>query len=254
MGVTEGFAEVYLLRHGESTANARGLFTGVLDPELTELGREEARRAAILLLEAGVHPARVFCSALQRTTQTAQEMSAVIDLPPHLEIEWRLDERNYGALTGLSKADVARRAGQARYREWRRSYDAAPPPMSEADMARLRGRPPFNRLPAEAVTATESLADVVRRITPFLGDVLLPALSVDRPILLIAHGNSLRALLFVVQQLTREQVEQLNIPTGHPLRCRFEQTNGRFRLQSATYLDPEAAAVAADVLRSQGGT
>lgn len=252
--MTEGSAEVYLLRHGESTANARGLFTGVLDPELTELGRDEARRAAMLLLDADVHPAWVFCSALQRTTQTAQEMSAVMDLPPQPEIEWRLDERNYGALTGLSKTEVARRAGQARYREWRRSYDVAPPPMSEAEMARLRGSPPFNRLPDEALTATESLADVVRRITPFIDDVLLPGLSADRPILVIAHGNSLRALLFVVQELTRDQVEQLNIPTGHPLHCRFERSDGRFRLQSATYLDPEAAAVAADVLRAQGGT
>lgn len=254
MGVTEGFAEVYLLRHGESTANARGLFTGVLDPELTEIGREEARRAAMLLLEADVHPARVFCSALQRTTQTAQEMSAVIDLPPHIEIDWRLDERNYGALTGLSKTEVARRAGQTRYREWRRSYDVAPPPLSEDEMARLRAGPPFNRLPAEALTAAESLADVVRRITPFIDDVLLPGLGGDRPILVIAHGNSLRALLFVLQQLTREQVEQLNIPTGHPLCCRFERSDDRFRLQSATYLDPEAAADAADVLRAQGGT
>ncbi|WP_162819195.1 2,3-bisphosphoglycerate-dependent phosphoglycerate mutase [Leifsonia aquatica] len=203
--MTEQFAEVYLLRHGESTANARGLFTGVLDPELTELGREEAHRAAMLLLEAGVHPARVFCSALQRTTQTAQEMSAVMDLPSNLEIDWRLGERNYGALTGFSKTEVARRAGQARYRQWRRSYDVAPPPMSAAEMTRLRGRPPFNRLPARALTATESLADVVRRITPFLDDVLLPAVGAGRPILVIAHGNSLRALLFVVQQLTREQ-------------------------------------------------
>lgn len=150
--------------------------------------------------------------------------------------------------------EVARRAGKARYREWRRSFDLAPPPMSEAEMARLRASAPFNGLPAEALTATESLADVAHRITPFLDEVLLPALGAGRPILVIAHGNSLRALLFVVQQLAREQVEQLNIPTGHPLRCRFDQSNGRFQLQSATYLDPEAAAVSADVLRAQGGT
>lgn len=253
MGVRERVAEVYLLRHGESTANARGLFTGVLNPGLSELGRDEARRAAMLLAQAGVRPTRAFCSALRRTIETAQEMGAVMDLP-RAEVEWRLDERNYGALTGLSKTEVARRAGQARYREWRRSYDVAPPPMSEAEMARLRRRPPFNRLPSQALTATESLADVVRRITPFLDDVLLPAAGAGRPILVIAHGNSLRALLFVVQQLTREQVEQLNIPTGHPLRCRFELSRGRFRLRSATYLDPEAAAYAEDVLRSQGGT
>ena len=253
MGVTERVAEVYLLRHGESTANAQGLFTGVLDPELTELGREEARRAAMLLLEAGVRPAQVLCSALRRTIETAQEMGAVMDLP-RVEVEWRLDERNYGALTGLSKTEVAHREGEARYREWRRSYDVAPPPMSEAETARLRGRPPFNQLPPEALTTTESLADVVRRITPFLDDALLPALEAAGPILVIAHGNSLRALLFVLQHLTRAQVEDLNIPTGHPLRCRFKQSLGRFRLQSVAYLDPEAAAVAADVLRSQGGT
>ena len=253
MGVTERVAEVYLLRHGESTANARGLFTGVLNPGLSELGRDEARRAAMLLAQAGVRPTRVFCSALRRTIETAQEMGAVMDLP-RAEVEWRLDERNYGALTGLSKTEVARRAGQTRYREWRRSYDVAPPPLSEDEMARLRAGPPFNRLPAEALTAAESLADVVRRITPFIDDVLLPGLGGDRPILVIAHGNSLRALLFVLQQLTREQVEQLNIPTGHPLRCRFERSDDRFRLQSATYLDPEAAADAADVLRAQGGT
>lgn len=96
MGVTEQVAEVYLLRHGESTANARRLFTGVLNPELTELGRDEARRAATLLREAGVHPGRVFCSALQRTIQTAQEMRAVMDLPPSPEIDWRLDDATTG--------------------------------------------------------------------------------------------------------------------------------------------------------------
>lgn len=253
--MTPPLADLYLLRHGESTANAQGLFTGVLDPSLTPLGLKEARGAAALLVAAGGRPALAFHSALRRTTETVAEMLPLLGDPaPRVEADWRLDERNYGALTGQSKAAVAARYGVERFLAWRRSFALRPPALAEEQLEALRAAEPFRSLPPEALTPAESLEDVVARVVPFVAERLLPALVPGAPVLVVAHGNSLRALSMVLEGLSPEEVEHLAIPTGQPLRYRFDLRVGTPVLAARAYLDPDTALPAAELLGSQGGT
>lgn len=253
MGVTTSH-EVYLLRHGESTANAQGLFTGVLNPPLTERGRLEARDAGRLLQAVGVRPAVIFTSALERTIATAREVKDALRDDADIRIDWRLNERNYGALTGHSKTAVARRYGVSQFLTWRRSFLIAPPAMNAEQLHDLGSEEPFRSLPDEALTPTESLHDVGRRILPFVTDQLFPALIDEPPVLVVGHGNSLRALSMIIEGLTPAQVEQLAIPTGQPLRYRFVLRSGTPTLIARDYLDPDAAVEATELLNRQGGT
>ncbi|WP_185276267.1 2,3-bisphosphoglycerate-dependent phosphoglycerate mutase [Leifsonia shinshuensis] len=246
--------EVYLLRHGESTANAQGLFTGVLNPPLTERGRIEARDAGLLLQAAGIRPVSIFASALERTIATALIVKDVLGLDADLRIEWRLNERNYGALTGQSKTAVARRYGVSQFLTWRRSFLTAPPPMSAEQLEAIRSEEPFRSLPQAALTPTESLHDVGRRILPFVAEQLYHALVEESPVIVVGHGNSLRALCMIIEGLTPRQVEQLAIPTGQPLRYRFDLRSGTPALVARDYLDPDAAVEATELLNRQGGT
>lgn len=246
--------EIYLLRHGESTANAQGLFTGVLNPPLTERGRVEAREAGLLLQAAGVRPAVIFASTLARTIDTARIVKGVLGDDADIRIDWRLNERNYGALTGQSKTAVARRYGMSRFLTWRRSFLTSPPPMSPEQVEAIRSEEPFRSLPQAALTPTESLHDVGRRIVPFVTEQLYPALVKESPVLVIGHGNSLRALCMILEVLTPRQVEHLAIPTGQPLRYRFDLRSGTPALVSREYLDPDAAVEATELLNRQGGT
>lgn len=246
--------EVYLLRHGESTANAQGLFTGVLNPPLTERGRIEARGAGLLLQAAGIEPAVIFTSALERTIATAIEVKDVVHDESEIRVDWRLNERNYGALTGQSKTAVARRYGVSQFLTWRRSFLTSPPPMSDVQLEEIRTEEPFRSLPTQALTPTESLHDVVRRILPFVTEQLFPALVAEPPVLVVGHGNSLRALCMVIEGLTPRQVEQLAIPTGQPLRYRFVLRSGTPTLIARDYLDPDAAVEATELLNRHGGT
>lgn len=246
--------EVYLLRHGESTANAQGLFTGVLNPPLTVRGRIEARDAGHLLLDAGIRPSVIFASALERTIATALLVKDVLADDTDIRIDWRLNERNYGALTGQSKTAVAHRYGVSQFLVWRRSFLTAPPPMSTEQTEAIRSEEPFRSLPEEALMPTESLHDVVRRVLPFVTEQLFPALTDQPPVLVVGHGNSLRALSMVIEGLTPRQVEQLAIPTGQPLRYRFDLRSGTPTLIARDYLDPDAAVEATELLNRQGGT
>lgn len=150
-------AWLILLRHGESTANADGLFTGSLDVELTELGRAQSTVAGRLIVEARLDVEVVVCSPLTRARQTAEVVMSLLQRPAELVVDWRLSERSYGALTGRSKADVLEEFGTATFVDWRRSVDRAPPPLADERLASLRSQPAFNGLPAEAVAATECL-------------------------------------------------------------------------------------------------
>lgn len=253
MGVR--LAELYLLRHGESTANADGLFTGITDVHLTAAGITEAEHAAQLLVQSGAVPDRIWTSTLSRTAETVAAMLPFF-LPrvPQVIADWRLNERNYGALTGLSKAAVASRYGRQQFLTWRRSYATAPPPMDPARLDELAHTEPCHSLPPEALTSTESLADVVKRVTPFWQEQLSPGLTLSARTLVVGHGNSLRALAMLIQNLSIPAIEQLNIPTGHPLRYRFDLSPRTPELVSADYLDPAAAVEAATLLARQGGT
>lgn len=243
-----GESTLVLLRHGESQGNADGIFTGLMDVPITELGQAEAIGAAGLLAAAELCPPVWFCSPMLRTTQTADLLrDALGDPPVELELDWRLAERNYGALTGRTKTDVHDQFGAELFRTWRRSLNVAPPAMTPAQRADLGGEAPG------FLGLTESLADVVLRVGSLWRQRILPALDQTGSALVIAHGNSLRALCTVLDDLDEAEVRELNLPTGQPLVYRIDPT-GRPVVRGGEYLDPANAHAAAAVIASQGGT
>ncbi|MDA8439672.1 MAG: 2,3-bisphosphoglycerate-dependent phosphoglycerate mutase [Propionibacterium sp.] len=240
-----------ILRHGESSANADELFTGLLDVPLTERGRDEARRAGEQLLEAGLWPSHWVCSPQLRARQTADELRRVGSEPEEFDLDGRLLERNYGALTRHHKSQVLARYGETQFRAWRRSVDVAPPPLDAAEVARLEE--PLRGYPHVHVTPTESLHDVIVRVEPLWRDVLLPLLADGDQVLVIAHGNSLRALCAVIDRLSDADVESLNIPNAHPLVYEVD-AGGVPAPRGGHYLDPESAHEAAELIARGGGT
>ena len=195
----------------------------------------------------------MFCSEQRRTIETARILAdeGVFD-PRVLARDWRLDERNYGALTGRRKTDVAEEFGYEQFLEWRRSVDVPPPPMSSEQLERFRAEPPYNALPSGAVTATESLRDVERRVRAFHEERVVPALGSVGAVLVIAHGNSLRGYCAVLDGLDDHEIRHLNIPTGHPLVYRLR--SGVPVVRGGEYADQEGALRAAEELRRVGGT
>jgi 2,3-bisphosphoglycerate-dependent phosphoglycerate mutase len=207
-----------------------------------------------LLNVAHLEPEVIYTSELRRTKQTADILLARTRFhPTTITSDWRLDERNYGALTGLSKSQVLADYGEHQFHVWRRSVDSAPLPMGDDLYMALKGFPPFDQLPPQALTRTESLGDVMERIKPFLADVLVPDLLLQRTVLVVAHGNSLRALCGILDSLDDEVLEQLNIPTGQPLVYKFDK-NLAPDPRGGAYLDPQTADVAATKLAGEGGT
>ncbi len=243
-----------LLRHGESTANADGLFTGLIDVSLSERGKAEAARAGRLIADAGYHASSTYCSEQKRTIETVAVLVAtgIVDADS-VHRDWRLNERNYGGLTGRFKTDVAEEFGHEQFLEWRRSVDVAPPPMDEQMLSRFRQMPPYSGLPPEAVTPTESLRDVERRVGQFHREQIVPRLARGEQVLVVAHGNSLRGYCADLDSLTDGEIRDLNIPTGHPLVYRFDDSLRPLQ-RGGTYIDVEAAEAAADELRRVGGT
>ncbi|MCX7520865.1 2,3-diphosphoglycerate-dependent phosphoglycerate mutase [Microbacterium sp. STN6] len=242
------------VRHGESSANAAGLFTGVLDVPLTARGEQEAREAARLLREGGLVPSLAFTSELSRSRETARIILSELSVSDGDRVpDWRLNERNYGALTGRSKAEVLRRYGPDRFTHWRRSVSGEPPPLSDEDFRSLAQSEPFRRLPPEALTRTESLRAVITRVGRFWRERLRPSLAEHPLVLVVAHGNSLRALCGVVDALSVAELKALNIPTGQPLVYRLG-TDGRPAIRGGRYLDEPAALAAALEIAHTGGT
>jgi 2,3-bisphosphoglycerate-dependent phosphoglycerate mutase len=243
-----------LLRHGESTANAAGLFTGVLDAALTVRGISEAHAAATLLIEAGIAPHAVFTSELHRARQTTEIVTADLTVTSApVDTDWRLNERNYGALTGRSKDDVRAEFGQDQFLAWRRSVHTAPPPLGDAAFAALRESTLFRRLPAAALTRTEALIEVMARVARFHTERVLPRLAAGQTVLVVAHGNSLRAFCAVLDGLDDHAIHRLNVPTGHPLVYRFDAARVPVT-RGGRYLDVVGARAAAIALAGDGGT
>jgi 2,3-bisphosphoglycerate-dependent phosphoglycerate mutase len=243
-----------VLRHGESTANAAGLFTGVLDAPLSVRGIHEAYAATALLNAAGLAPDTVFTSALGRARQTAEIVAAGLDHhPARVVSDWRLNERNYGALTGRSKDDVRTEFGDEQFLAWRRSVDEAPPPMSDRLYDEFASSALFRGLPGAALTRTEALSDVIARVGGFFTEQVEPLLARGRTVLVIAHGNSLRALCAALDRLDDQAIRDLNLPTGQPLVYRFDSAAQPVPA-GGRYLDAVTALAAAVTLANEGGT
>ncbi|MDA8274193.1 MAG: 2,3-diphosphoglycerate-dependent phosphoglycerate mutase [Actinomycetota bacterium] len=249
--------DLVLLRHGESLWNAENLFTGWYDVDLSTKGEEEARSAGRLLAEAADLDLRVVhTSVLTRAVRTA---NLVLDaagrswLP--VRRHWRLNERHYGDLQGRNKKETAERFGADQVKLWRRSYDTPPPELPEGDERLAAGDPRYRDVPAEALPRTECLADVVVRAIPYWQDAIVPDLRAEGArggaVLVVAHGNSIRALRKHLDGIADGDIVGLEIPTGIPFRYRLDDD---LTVRSAEYLgDPEAAARAAEAVARQAG-
>ena len=239
-----------ILRHGESTWNQQNLFTGWHDVPLSEKGLKEAPAAGRTMAAAGLRFDVSHTSLLERAVLTnhlaLQEMGQMW-LP--VQRHWRLNERHYGALQGLDKKETTARHGAEQTHLWRRSYDVPPPPVPTDSPEHPINDARYRLLPPDVLPASECLADVVLRVLPYWYDIIAPQLLAGQHVLVTAHGNSLRALVMHLEGVSRDDIADLNIPTGAPRRYTFD---GRLRVTSAEYLgDQEAIAAAAAAVAAQ---
>ncbi|WP_028008521.1 2,3-diphosphoglycerate-dependent phosphoglycerate mutase [Solimonas flava] len=245
--------KLVLLRHGQSQWNLDNRFTGWVDVDITEAGRQEAAAAGRLMREEGLLFDVAHTSVLKRAIRTLYTALDEMDqmwIP--VDKTWRLNERHYGALQGLDKAETAAQHGEAQVKIWRRSYDIPPPPMDAHD----GGHPKFDRryakLDEHVLPATESLKTTLERVLPYWHDAIAPQLKSGQTVLVTAHGNSLRALYKYLNNVSDHDILELNIPTGIPLLFELHED---LRVKSYRYLgDPEAAKKAAEAVANQGKT
>lgn len=240
-----------LLRHGESDWNAKNLFTGWVDVPLSEKGRGEAAHAGELLKDSGVLPDVVHTSLLRRAITTAGEALDVADrhwIP--VRRSWRLNERHYGALQGKDKKATLEEFGEEQFMTWRRSFDVPPPPIEPGSEFSQDGDPRYAAL-GDDMPRTECLKDVIERFVPYWEDAVVPDLRDGKTVLVAAHGNSLRALVKHLDGIGDDDIVGLNIPTGQPLVYRLDE-NYKPLVPGGEYLDPEAAAAAAEAVAKQG--
>jgi 2,3-bisphosphoglycerate-dependent phosphoglycerate mutase len=242
-----------LLRHGESTANADDVFGGWLDYPLTNRGRDQAATAGKLIRAAGLTPAALHTSLLTRAIDTAKiaVAEAHSDGPP-AQRSWRLNERHYGVLQGRQRAAVRREFGAELFGDWRRSYHLAPPAIDPDDPTHPRHDARYAALPPNELPASESLAAVRRRLMPYWQDAIAADVARRRTTLVVAHGNSLRALCMILDGLTPERVRTLHIPTGVPLRYDLDDALTPV-VAGGVYLDPERANAGIGEVAAQGG-
>jgi len=240
-----------LLRHGQSDWNEKNLFTGWVDVALSAKGEQEARRGGELLADAGLLPDVLHTSLLRRAINTAHLSLDVCDrhwIP--VRRSWRLNERHYGGLQGKNKKQTMEQFGEEQFMLWRRSYDVPPPPIADDDEFSQAGDPRYADLGAE-MPRTECLKDVVARMLPYWDSDIIADLRAGHRVLVVAHGNSLRALVKHLDGISDEDIAALNIPTGMPLLYRLDE-DLRPTVEGGEYLDPDAAAAAAAAVANQG--
>ena len=242
--------KLILVRHGQSTWNLENLFTGWHDVDLTERGRQEAVLAGRELQRERLEPAIAFTSVLKRAIRTLWLILDTTDrmwLP--VENTWRLNERHYGALEGLDKAQTVALHGEAQVKIWRRSYDIPPPPLPPDHPEHPRFDPRYAGLDRSLLPASESLKDTLARVLPFWKNRIAPELGAGKTVLVVAHGNSLRALVKMLDGMTESGIVEFNIPTGVPL---LYELDDALRPQSRRFLgDPGAIALAQEAVRRQ---
>ena len=239
-----------LLRHGNSDWNQKNLFTGWVDVRLSDQGVTEAKRAGELLAESGLAPTILYTSLLTRAIQTANlalEEADRLWIP--VKRSWRLNERHYGSLQGLDKAETLEKYGQEQFMTWRRSFDTPPPPLDDdAEYSQVHDER-YANIDGE-VPRTESLKIVIERMLPYWESDIIPSVAAGETVLVTAHGNSLRALVKHLEDIADDEISELNIPTGIPLV--YELDDNYRPLAPGRYLDPEAAAAGAAAVASQG--
>ena len=240
-----------LLRHGNSVWNQENLFTGWVDVDLSDQGREEAKRAGELLAESGLKPDLLYTSRLKRAINTAHiALNAADRSWIDVQRDWRLNERHYGALQGKDKAQTLAEYGPEMFQTWRRSFDVPPPPIDDADQYSQAHDERYADL-GDNIPKTECLKDVLDRMLPFWLSDIQPALKGGKTVLVTAHGNSLRALVKHLDGISDEDIAELNIPTGIPLVYHLDE-NFKPVVAGGEYLDPEAAAAGAAAVAAQG--
>ncbi len=241
-----------LLRHGQSDWNAKNLFTGWVDVALTSLGEQEARRGGELLLERGLLPDVVHTSLLRRAIATSQIALDACDrqwIP--VRRDWRLNERHYGALQGKNKKETLAAYGEEQFALWRRSFDVPPPPIDDADPYSQAHDPRYANIPSGQLPRTECLSDVAKRLLPYWNESITPDLKSGKVVLVVAHGNSLRALVKHLDGISNEDIAGLNIPTGIPLLYSLNDDLTPIK-SGGEYLDVEAAKSAIEAVAHQG--
>ena len=244
--------KVVLLRHGESIWNKENLFTGWTDVDLSEKGREEAKQAGVMMKEQGYRFDLAYTSVLKRAIRTlwiALDEMDLMWIP--VQRDWRLNERHYGALQGLNKAETAAKYGEDQVKIWRRSYDIRPPALEESD-PRFPGKDPrYHNLTKEQLPLSECLKDTVERFLPCWHDLIAPSIRSGKQVLIAAHGNSLRALVKYLEDVPDQEIVDLNIPTGVPL---VEELDENLKSIRHYYLgDPEQIKQAVNKAKSTGG-
>jgi len=243
--------KLVLVRHGQSIWNLENRFTGWTDVGLTDLGRAEAQEAGKLLKQEGYVFDAAFTSVLRRAIHTLwiilQEMN--LEWIPVTKA-WQLNERHYGALQGLNKAEMAKKFGEEQVKIWRRSYDVPPPALDWNDERHPRFDPRYASLTPEQVPATESLKITLERVLPYWHSTLVPAIQSGKRIIIAAHGNSIRALVKYLDNISDAEITELNIPTGLPLV--YELSADMKPLKSYYLGDPEEAARKAAAVANQG--
>ncbi len=231
-------ARLALTRHGQSLWNLENRFTGWVDVDLTEKGEAEARRGGLLLSEAGFEPDLAYTSVLKRAIRTLWLSLETMDrmwIP--VGKDWRLNERHYGALTGLNKAETAGKHGADQVKIWRRSFDTPPPPLAADDERHPRFDPRYGALDPALLPATESLALTLARVRPCFEDKIAPQLEAGRDVLISAHGNSLRALIMMLFKVSPDDIMGYEVPTGNPMLIELDGLTPR----QARYLDEARA-------------
>lgn len=244
--------KLILLRHGESEWNAKNLFTGWVDVRLSERGKQEARRGGELLQEHNVLPDVLYTSLLRRAIHTAHIALDSCDrhwIP--VTRTWRLNERHYGALQGKDKKQTLETYGEEQFKLWRRSFDVPPPPIDDNDKYSQFGDPRYADLGSK-MPKTECLKDVVDRLVPYLTSGDLPRdLNQGKTVLVVAHGNSIRAIVKHIACISDQDIAEVNIPTGIPLLFKFDDDFEPI-VKMGEYLDPEAAKAAIEAVANQG--
>jgi 2,3-bisphosphoglycerate-dependent phosphoglycerate mutase len=242
--------QLILVRHGQSIWNLENLFTGWRDVDLSDQGRVEAAQAGRELLNEKLEPHIAFTSVLTRAIRT---LWIILDTTQRMwipvERSWRLNERHYGALQGLNKAQTVEKHGEAQVKIWRRSYDVPPPPLSWDDPQHPRFDPRYADVDPHSLPAAESLKDTLSRVLPFWESRIVPELRAKRNVLIVAHGNSLRALVKMLDMMSESDIVEFNIPTGIPMLYELDE---QLQPISRRFLgDPAALASAQEAVRRQ---